>query len=123
MDDITEGGKFVSVFAKEGKIITVVPNTILTDGPSGNIDDADVWDFYQFDIESKEKTKIEGVPSVTNPGAAFSAIEIDDKVLLRVTTQDGSTNGYYELEGTTAKPLFNVTTGGTVSGLYKISQE
>ncbi|SJN19404.1 hypothetical protein FM107_01790 [Sphingobacterium sp. JB170] len=123
MDDITEGGKFVSVFAKEGKIITVVPNTVLTGGPSGNINDADVWDFYQFDIESKEKTKIEGVPSVTNPGAAFCAIEIDGKVLLRVTTKDGSTNGYYELEGTTAKPLFNVTAGGSVSGLYKVSQE
>ncbi len=123
MDDIFPGGKFVSVFAKGGKIITVVPNTVLTGGPEGNINQEDVWDFYQFDIESKEKTKIEGVPSVTNPGAAFGAIEIDDKVLLRVHTKDGSTNGYYQLDGTSATPLFNVTAGGSVAGLYKISAE
>mgnify|MGYP000986535390 CR=1 FL=1 len=123
MDDIFPGGKFVSVFAKGGKIITVVPNTALTGGPEGNINQEDVWDFYQFDIESKEKTKIEGVPSVTNPGAAFGAIEIDDKVLLRVHTKDGSTNGYYQLDGTSATPLFNVTAGGSVAGLYKISAE
>lgn len=77
MDEIQEGGKFVSVFAKDGKIITVIPNTKLTPGPTGNINFEDVWDFYQIDIASKEPTKISGIPSVTNPGAAFCAIEID----------------------------------------------
>ncbi|NQD69798.1 hypothetical protein HP439_03560 [Sphingobacterium shayense] len=121
MDDIFSGGKFVSVFAKGGKIITVVPNAILTEGPNGNLDSEDVWDFYQFDIASKEKTQITGVPSIKNPGAAFSVIEIDDKILLRVNTKDGLTNGYYGLDGIAATPLFNVTAGGTVSGFYKVN--
>ncbi|MGV6946239.1 hypothetical protein [Sphingobacterium kyonggiense] len=121
MDEIQPGGKFVSVFAKDGKIITVIPNTALTGGATGNINFEDVWDFYSINISDKVKTKISGVPSVTNPGAAFCAIEIDGKILLRVNTKDGSQNGYYELTGTTAKSLFNVTAGGSVSGLYKVT--
>lgn len=121
MDEIQPGGKFVSVFAKDGKIITVIPNTALTGGSTGNINFEDVWDFYSINISDKVKTKISGVPSVTNPGAAFCAIEIDGKILLRVNTKDGSQNGYYELTGTTAKSLFQVTAGGSVSGLYKVT--
>lgn len=121
MDDIMEGGKFVSVFTKDGKIITVIPNAPLTGGPNGNINFEDVWEFYSIDIASKERTKISGIPAVTNPGAAFCAIEIDGKVLLRVTTKDGSKNGYFELNGTQATELFKVTAGGSVSGLHKIN--
>jgi len=121
MDEIMPGGKFVSVFAKNGKIITVIPNAALTGGPNGNINFEDVWDFYSIDIPSKQMTKITGIPSVTNPGAAFCAIEIDGKILLRVNTKAGNLNGYFELNGTQANSLFNVTSGGSVSGLYKVS--
>lgn len=121
MDEIMDGGKFVSVFTKDEKIITVIPNTALTDGPNGNINFEDVWEFYSIDIASKERTKISGIPAVTNPGAAFCAIEIDGKVLLRVTTKDGSKNGYFELNGTQATELFKVTAGGSVSGLHKVN--
>ncbi|SFS30489.1 hypothetical protein [Sphingobacterium wenxiniae] len=125
MDDIQTGGKFVSVFAKDGKIITVIPNTALIPGGEGvgNINFEDIWEFYSIDIASKARTKISGIPAVTNPGAAFCAIEIDGKVLLRVNTKDGSKNGYYQLNGTQATELFNVTAGGSVSGLYKITVE
>lgn len=121
MDEIMEGGKFVSVFVKGGKIITVIPNEALTGGPTGNINFEDVWDFYSIDIQSQERTKITGIPSVTNPGAAFCAIEIDGKVLLRVNTKSGDLNGYFELDGTHATQLFNVTSGGSVSGLHKVT--
>lgn len=120
MDGIQQGGKFVSVFAKNGKLITLIPNAPLTGGPTGNINFEDVWVFYSIDASSKTRTKIDGVPAVTNPGAAFGALEIDGKILLRVTTKAGDKNGYYELKGTQASPLFNVTAGGSVSGLYKI---
>jgi hypothetical protein len=123
MDDIMEGGKFVSVFAKDEKIITVIPNAPLTGGPNGNINFEDVWEFYRIDIASGEKTKISGIPAVTNPGAAFCAIEIDNKILLRVNTKDGSRNGYYEYDASTnsASELFKVTSGGSVSGLHKVN--
>ncbi|MBB1646736.1 hypothetical protein [Sphingobacterium sp. UME9] len=121
MDDITPGGKFVSVFAKDGKIITVIPNTALTGGPTGNINFEDVWEFYNIDIATRQRTKINGIPPVTNPGAAFCALEIDGRILLRATTKKGDINGYYELKGTQASALFNVTAGGSVSGLHKIT--
>lgn len=123
MDEIQEGGKFVSVFAKDGKIITVIPNAPLTGGPTGNINFKDIWEFYSIDIASRERTKITGVPAVMNPGAAFCAIEIDDKVLLRVATEDGSKNGYFEYDANanSATELFKVTSGGSVSGLHKVS--
>ena len=121
MDDITPGGKFVSVFAKDGKIITVIPNTALTGGPTGNINFEDVWEFYNIDIATRQRTKITGIPPVTNPGAAFCALEIDGRILLRAPTKKGDINGYYELKGTQASALFNVTAGGSVSGLHKIT--
>ncbi|MHC8949133.1 hypothetical protein [Sphingobacterium hungaricum] len=120
MDDIFAGGKFVSVFAKDGKIITVIPNQVLTGGATGNINFSNIWDFYSIDIASRTPTKISGIPSVTNPGAAFCAIEIDGKTLLRVNVKDSPINGYYELNGTSATSLFNVTAGGSVSGLHKV---
>jgi len=120
MDNIQTGGKFVSVFAKNGKIITVIPNTALTVGVNGNINFEDIWEFYSIDINSKQRTKISGIPPVTNPGAAYAAIEIDGKILLRINSKAGNLNGYYELQGTQATSLFNVTSGGSVSGLYKI---
>jgi len=122
MDDIMDGGKFVSVFAKEGKIITVIPKEPIVGGPNGNINFKDIWEFHVIDIASGEPTKISGVPAVTNPGAAFCAIEIDGKILLRVNTEDGSKNGYYEYNTAdhSATELFKVTSGGSVSGLYKV---
>lgn len=124
MDDITDEGprKFVSVFAKDGKIIILIPNAPLTGGPTGNINFSDVWEYFSIDIASGERTKIGGIPAVTNPGAAFCAIEIDDKILLRVNTEDGSSNGYFEYNASTnsATELFKVTSGGSVSGLYKV---
>lgn len=125
MDDITDEGprKFVSVFAKDGKIITLIPNAPLTGGPNGNINFSDVWEYFSIDIASGERTKIGGIPAVTNPGAAFCAIEIDDKILLRVNTEDGSSNGYFEYNASTnsATELFKVTSGGSVSGLHKVN--
>ncbi|HIY76161.1 MAG TPA: hypothetical protein H9825_07865 [Candidatus Sphingobacterium stercorigallinarum] len=124
MDEINpHGGKFVGLFVKDGKIITLIPNAPLTGGPNGNINFSDVWVYHIIDPSTNELTKIQGVPPVTNPGAAYCAIEVDGKVLLRVNTQDGKTNGYYELQGDQARPLFHVTAGGSVSGLYKVNAD
>ncbi|WP_028298115.1 hypothetical protein [Olivibacter sitiensis] len=123
MDEIQEGGKFVTVYANEGKLITTIPNTALTGGPTGNINFSEIWEFYSIDVATQARTKIAGVPAVTNPGAAFATVEIDDLVLLRVNAPTQNINGYYSLSGTTATPVFNVTEGGSVSGIYKITLE
>lgn len=123
MDGIMTGGKFVSVFADAGKIYTTIPNTALTGGPTGNINFSEVWEFYVIDAATKSRTKISGIPAVTNPGAAYGAQKLDGKIVLRVNTPSQSINGYYELNGTQATSLFNITEGGSVSGIYIITVE
>lgn len=119
MDDFNApiGGKFTGVFVKNGKIITLIPNTTVT---RENINEENIWDFYIIDATTKQKTKITGIPSVSNPGAAYAVTEVDDKILLRGSNADLSTNSYYELSGTNAVPTFTVTEGGSLSGIYKI---
>lgn len=121
MDDIMQGGKFVSVFVQNGQLITTIPTTALTGGPNGNINFSEIWEFFSVDVHTLERTKITGVPPITNPGAAYGAVELDGKILLRVNAPSQNINGYYALEGTEAIPLFNVTAGGSVSGIYKIT--
>lgn len=117
MDDIMEGGKFVTIYATNGKLITTIPSEKLA---STNINLTPIWEFNVIDIASKSVTKISGVPLVTNPGAGFATVKIDDKLLLRVNAP--GVNGYYELNSslTSATSLFNVTEGGSISGFYKI---
>ncbi len=123
IDEIRDGGKFVNVFASNGKIITVLPRVPLTGGPTGNINFSEIWEYYTIDIATKVRTKIAGVPAVTNPGAAFGTIKVDNKLMLRVNAPSANLNGYYELSSdfTSATSLFNVTEGGSISGFYKIT--
>jgi hypothetical protein len=117
MDDLMEGGKFVTIYATNGKLITTKPTEKLA---STNINQTPIWEFNVIDVATKQLTKIAGVPLVTNPGAGFATVKIDDKLLLRVNAP--GVNGYYELNATltSATSLFNVTEGGSISGFHKI---
>ncbi len=122
MDDIMTGGKFVGVHAHNGKLVTLIPNTVLTGGANGNINSENIWEFYVIDVATKARTKIGGVPAIINPGASYCAVEIDGKTLLRVANKDGVINGYFEYNWSTntAKQLFQVTAGGQVQAIAKI---
>lgn len=115
-----DNGKYVGVYANEGKLILVVNTESLTGGPTGNINTADIWKFYSVNIATKAFTEITGIPVGTNPGAAQAVVEVDGKILLRGSTNTEATNGYFELNGTVATQLFNVTAGGSVCGFHKI---
>ncbi|HRE50696.1 MAG TPA: hypothetical protein PK339_04720 [Flavitalea sp.] len=120
MDDIMTGGKFVSIFADNGKLYTTIPTVALTGGPTGNINFSEIWEFYVIDAASKTRTKINDLPLVTNPGAAYGAQKLDGKIIFRVNAPSINVNGYFELIGSGASPVFNVSEGGSVSGVYKI---
>ncbi len=117
-----DNGKFVGVFAKDGKLIVVLNTETLTGGGTGNINTGDIWKFYTVDVASKTFTAINGIPAGTNPGAALAVVEIDGKILLRGSTADGSVNGYFEYNpaSISATQLFQVTEGGSVNGFYKV---
>lgn len=116
-----DDGKFVGVFAKEGKLIMVLNTEPLKGGPDGNINTDDIWKFYVVDVASKAFTPIDGMPVGTNPGAAQAATEIDGEIYLRGSTSEGI-NGYFLYDGAanSAAQVFNVDVGGAVSGLYKV---
>lgn len=125
MDDIMTGGKFVSIYANNGKLYTTIPTVALTGGPAGNINFSEIWGFYVIDAATKARTKISGIPAVTNPGAAYGTQQLDGKIVFRVNAPSQNINGYYELNsaGTGAASLFNITEGGSVSGIYKVEVE
>ncbi len=118
-----DDGKFVNVFAKDGRLIVTLNTVTLTGGPSGNINSQDIWKFYSVDIATKQFTEIQGIPVGTNPGAALAVTEVDGKILLRGSTINYSENGYYEYNPATntATKLFQVSEGGGVSGFTKIN--
>ena len=124
-----DDGKFVGVFAKNGKLIVTLNTIPLTSGPTGNINSADIWKFYSIDVAdvnantpSSAFKEITGIPVGTNPGAAMAATEVDGKILLRGATLN-SGNGYYEYNpaNNSATKLFEVNVGGAVSGFTKIT--
>ncbi len=114
--------KFVTIYANNGKLYTTIPTVSLTGGQTGNINFAEIWEFYSIDATTKTRTKIDGIPAVTNPGAAYGTQKLDDKIVFRVNAPSKTINGYYELNaaGTGATSLFNVSEGGSVSGIYKV---
>lgn len=118
MDDIMTDGKFVSVFAKQGKLITLIPKAPLT---RQTINSEDTWEFYVVNVSDKSRNKIKNVPAIVNPGASLCAVEIDGKTLLRVANKDLSTNGYfdYNWKDNAATSLFQVD-GGQVQAFQKI---
>lgn len=118
-----DNGKFVNVFANNGRLIVTLNSVALTGGPTGNINSADIWKFYSVDVSTKTFTEITGIPAGNNPGAALAVTEVDGKILLRGSTQDGTANGYYEYNATnnSATKLFDVSVGGAVSGFAKIT--
>jgi len=117
-----DNGKFVNVFAKNGRIIVTLNTVTLVGGENGNINSQDIWEFYSVDIDNPTQyNKIEGIPVGTNPGAAMLASEVDGKVFLRGSSLN-SGNGYYVYDFATnsAELAFSVNVGGAVSGFHKI---
>lgn len=117
-----DNGKFVGVFAKDGKLIVTLNTETLTGGNTGNINTADIWKFYSVDVANPEFKEITGVPVGTNPGAAMAVTEVDSKIYLRCAQLSG-TNGYYEYNSSanSASLAFEVSVGGAVSGFTKVS--
>src|SRR5690606_33119957 len=113
-----DDGKFVNVFAKNGRLIVTLNTETLVGGPNGNINSEDIWKFYSVDVDNPTQyNEIEGIPVGTNPGAAMLASEVDGKVFLRGSSH-ASGNGYYiyDFDSNSAELAFSVDVGGAVSG-------
>ncbi|MBD1432973.1 hypothetical protein H8B06_09065 [Sphingobacterium sp. DN00404] len=124
-----DNGKFVGVYANNGKLIVTLNTETLTGGGTGNINRGNIWKFYSVDVANPEFKEITGIPAGTNPGAAMAATEVDGKIYLRcaqLNVNDGEDeykNGYYEYNpsSNSASLAFEVNVGGAVSGFTKVN--
>lgn len=106
--------EIASIYARDGKLTTLLG---MRNGASAG------WEYHVLDPASGNLVKIEGVPAVTAPGEALSVFEVDGRTYLRVVAQDGSVNGFYELQGNQATEAFTVGQGGIVQGFYKVKSD
>jgi len=120
-----DNGKFVNVFAKDGRLIVTLNTTsLIAGGPTSNINSEDIWKFYSIDVNAPNTfNAITGIPVGLNPGAAMAVTEVDGKTLLRGATKNSDNNGYYEYNPSTnsATELFKINEGGVATGFTKIN--
>ncbi|WP_026628998.1 hypothetical protein [Dyadobacter alkalitolerans] len=95
---------------------------------------ASIFEYYTYDMTSKQITKIEGMPLHDYAYANEQAItEIDGKVYLWVrngtVTTSGTTSvttvnedGYYVVDGNKATSVFKVAHDGSIQGFAKLSE-
>jgi len=80
-----------------------------------------VYDYYAIDLNTKEETKISGMPQHHYAWANEQAItEIDGKLYFWVRNLADNIDGYYELNGTSATQVFNVAHDGFMWGFVKL---
>jgi hypothetical protein len=92
---------------------------------------ASIFEYYTYDMTTKQVTKIEDMPLHDYAYANEQAItEIDGKVYLWVrnglVNADGTTkvntDGYYVVNGNKATSVFTVAHDGTIQGFAKVSE-
>lgn len=117
-DDYQKSSAIATVLVKGGKLYTQFSNTELRADYS-NLGDF-IFDYYVIDLESKQKTKISGIPTNHFAHANEQAIvEMNGKIYFWVQT--ATEKAYYVLgEGNTATRAFNVTDGGFIWGIVKL---
>ncbi len=122
------GNSIVTALVKGGKLYFEMPTVPLKTDYS-NLTHS-IFEYYTYDMTSKQVTKIEGMPLHDYAYANEQAItEIDGKVYLWVrnntvngTTVTVNTDGYYLVNGNTASSAFTVAHDGTIQGFAKVSQ-
>ncbi|MFT4168097.1 MAG: hypothetical protein QM653_03135 [Dysgonomonas sp.] len=121
-DDYMQGTSMGVVCVKDGKLYTQMGSQALSF--RGNLTDV-VYDYYVFDTEnlSAGRTKVLGMPQSTYTfQCAQGIIVINDKIYFRVVNNNDE-NGYYVLgSNNTASRAFNVTSGGVIWGIAKLSK-
>lgn len=130
--DLKPGNSLATALVKDGKLYFEMASVPLK--PDFTNLTASIFEYYIYDMASKQVTKIEGMPLHDYAYANDQAItEIDGKVYLwvrngTVTTVGTDTkttvneDGYYVVDGTKATSAFKVTHDGSIQGFAKLSQ-
>lgn len=127
--DLKAGNSIVTALIKGGKLYFEMASTPLK--PDYTNLTASIFEYYTYDMTTKQVTKIEGMPLHDYAYANDQAItEIDGKVYLWVRnttpvaggTPKVNTDGYYVVSGNTATSAFTVNHDGSIQGFAKVSE-
>lgn len=118
--DYSEKSTFATALVKNGKLYTEFASEPLA-ADFSNLQQL-IWDYYVIDMNTKERTKISGMPKAFYAWGSNNAItEIDGKIYFWVSNPTEKVEGYYELkDNNTAQQVFNVTDGGMIWGFVKL---
>lgn len=127
-NSIKAGNSIATALVKGGKLYFEVASVPLKADYS-NLTHS-IFEYYMYDMASKQVTKIEGMPLHDYAYANEQAItEINGKVHLwvRNTTINGQTitvneDGYYAVDGNKATSVFKVAHDGTIQGFARVSE-
>lgn len=126
------GNSIATALVKSGKLYFEMATVPLKTDYSNLT--ASIFEYYTYDMTSKQITKIEGMPLHDYAYANEQAItEIDGKVYLWVrngtVTTSGTTtvttvneDGYYVVDGNKATSVFKVAHDGSIQGFAKLSE-
>nr|WP_295928880.1 DUF4374 domain-containing protein [uncultured Dyadobacter sp.] len=115
------GNSLATALIKGGKLYFEMASTPLKADYSNLT--STIFDYYVYDMTSKQVTKIEGLPMHDYAYANDQAItEIDGKIYLWVKNAAQKIDGYYLLDGTKATQAFNVALDGAIQGFVKLSE-
>lgn len=115
------GNSLATALIKGGKLYFEMASTPLKADYSNLT--STIFDYYIYDMTSKQVTKIDGLPMHDYAYANDQAItEIDGKIYLWVKNAAQKIDGYYLLDGTKATQVFNVALDGAIQGFVKLSE-
>lgn len=119
--DLQAGNSLATALIKGGKLYFEMASTPLKADYSNLT--TTIFEYYVYDMTSKQITKIEGLPLHDYAYANDQAItEIDGKVYLWVKNSAEKIDGYYVVDGTKATQVFNVALDGAIQGFAKLSE-
>lgn len=122
-NDYFPGSSICTGLVKNGKLYLEFPSEPLA-ADFANLQNF-IFDYYVIDINTKEATKISGMPKHHYAWANEQAItEIDGKLYFWVRNIDEGIDGYYVLnaDGTSATQVFNVDHDGFMWGFVKLEK-
>jgi hypothetical protein len=119
--DMQAGNSLATALIKGGKLYFEMASAPLKADYSNLT--STIFDYYVYDMTSKQVTKFEDLPKHDYAYANDQAItEIDGKIYLWVKNSAQKIDGYYVVDGTKTTQVFNVALDGAIQGFAKLSE-
>lgn len=121
MDTYKQGSAFVTICVKDNTLYTQISTEAIKPDFSNLYNE--IWEYYGIDLTTKQAAKVPGIGTpVLFTGHSRSFSDINGKLYFRVINSAQKLNGYYVLDGGTAKPAFSLSAGGNAQDFQFVPQ-